>query len=250
MVFQILLVLFIGACTGSFLNTCIERIPAGRCVAVPPSHCEECGHRLGFVDLVPVLSYIYLRGRCRWCGAPLPLLYPLVELLTAVLFVLTWSGSGFNEVTLAYWVFVSILVVATGTDLRHQVIPNRLVITGTVFGLPLVAVQSWETLWSGVAAFGGAGLFMLALAAISRGGMGGGDIKLSALMGLYLGPVGVTVALFLAFLLGGLTGIVLLVTRLKRRQDTIPFGPFLALGGIIALLWGGRIVDWYVGLLI
>ena len=246
MVLEMLLVFTLGASVGSFLNVCIYRIPAGQSVVSPPSHCFACGEKLGLVDLVPILSYFYLRAKCRRCGEPFSGQYPLVEFITGVLFALVLLRFGVAWETLAGWVFLSVLVAVTVIDIHHRIIPDKIVIVGVVLGLPLVALQSWPTLWSGLAGFVAAGLFLLAIAVVSRGGMGGGDIKLAALMGLYLGLQNVAVALFLAFLVGGVFGIFLLVTGLKGRKDAVPFGPYLALGGIAALFWGSQLVKWYL----
>lgn len=241
-----LLVFLFGITVGSFLTVCIDRIPAGESVISPPSRCAACGHRLGVLDLAPVLNYLYLGGRCRFCGASFAAWYPVVELLTGVLFVLVWARFGWSWAAPAGWVFVSVLVVITATDLRHGIIPNKVIIAGLALGLPLVALQSWADLKAGLIAFLAAGLFMLALAVVSRGGMGGGDIKLAALMGLFLGPPGVALALFLAFMAGGVVAALLLVTGVKKRKDPIPFGPFLAVGGLATLLWGQNLLNhWY-----
>jgi leader peptidase (prepilin peptidase)/N-methyltransferase len=245
---ETLFAFILGACAGSFLNVCIWRIPAGKSVVSPPSHCPACKARLGFLDLVPVLSYVYLRGRCRRCGAPFSSQYALVELGTGVLFALVWTQFGLSWATPAGWVLVSVLVTAAVIDIHHQIIPNRVLLAGFVLGLPLAALQSWTSLTMGLLAFLAAGLFLLAVAVVSRGGMGGGDVKLAALMGLYLGPAGVAAALFLAFLTGGAAAIALLATGRKTRKDPVPFGPYLALGGVAALLWGGELVGWYAGL--
>lgn len=241
-----LLVFLIGIAVGSFLNVCIDRIPAGESVVSPPSRCAACGRRLGAVELIPVLSYFYLRGRCRSCGMPFSGLYPLIELLTGLLFVFVRWRFGWSWAALAAGVIAAILIVITVTDLRHGIIPDKVLIAGLILGLPLTALQSWDSLKGGVFAFFAAGLFMLALAVISRGGMGGGDVKLAALMGLYLGPWGVAGALFTAFLAGGATAALLLLTGRKERKDPIPFGPFLAAGGLAALFWGDVPVDWYL----
>jgi leader peptidase (prepilin peptidase)/N-methyltransferase len=214
----------------------------------PSSHCYSCGHKLGLLDLVPVLNYFYLRRKCRWCGAPFSWQYPLIEGITGLLFLLIWHHFGYSWETLTGWVFISILVIVTVIDLKHLIIPDRVTLTGIVLGLPLVALQSWVSLKLGIVAFLAAGFFLLTIVVVSRGGMGGGDVKLAALMGLYLGPVNVGIALFLAFLAGGVVGVILLATKLKSRKDVIPFGPYLALGSVIAFLWGSNIWHWYLGL--
>ncbi|AZK59462.1 Leader peptidase (Prepilin peptidase) [Candidatus Desulforudis audaxviator] len=243
-----LLIFVLGSIVGSFLNVCIHRLPVGESVVFPPSRCVSCGAKLGFIDLVPVFSFLYLRGRCRRCGVPISWHYPLVECAAGLLFVLAWLRFGATWATPGAWALFAVLLIATLIDLRHGIIPDRVVLAGLVLGLPLVALQSWAALLWGAAAFLGAGLFMLAIAVISRGGMGGGDIKLAALMGLYLGPAGVALALFLAFLAGGTVAVLLLATGRKGRKDPVPFGPYLALGGIVAALWGREIISWYFGL--
>lgn len=249
MVFQGLAVFLLGSIVGSFLNVCIYRLPAGRSVISPPSQCLSCGARLGFADLVPVFSFVYLRGRCRHCGSGFSGQYPLVETGAGLFFVLAWLNFGVTWATPAAWVLISVLLVAAVVDIRHRIIPDRLILAGLVLGLPLVALQSWTALLWGAAGFLGAGLLMLSIAVISRGGMGGGDIKLAALMGLFLGPAGVALALFLSFLVGGAAGGFLLVTRRKGRKDPVPFGPYLALGGVTALLCGDRLINWYMAFL-
>lgn len=246
MYITILFIFLLGACVGSFLNVCIYRLPARESIVFPSSHCFSCGKKLGLIDLVPIFNYIYLRGKCRHCGASFSIQYPLIELITALIFVLVWLQFGFTWETFAGWVLVSILIAITVTDIQHQIIPNKYIIVGLILGLPLVALQSLKTLQWGLIAFLVAGFFMLAIALVSRGGMGGGDIKLAALMGLYLGKA-VVVALFCSFLVGGLVGIFLLLTGKKGRKDAVPFGPYLALGGIAALFYGNQIINWYAG---
>lgn len=143
---------------------------------------------------------------------------------------------------------IAVLLTVTVIDLEHLIIPDQVLLAGTAVGIPFLLLYSWQgTLW-GIAAALAAGGFMLAIAIVSRGGMGGGDVKMAAFMGLFLGPRMVALALFLAFLIGGLVGIALLVSGKKGRKDAIPFGPYLALGGVLALLQGGNIISWYLGL--
>ncbi|SFR02804.1 prepilin peptidase [Desulfoscipio geothermicus] len=239
-------VFVLGTCIGSFLNVCIYRIPEGNSVVTGSSYCYSCGHKLSFFDMVPVLSYIFLRGRCRYCGAGFSPQYPLVEFVTGLLYLLVFYKFGYAPATLLFWVFFSILAVVSVIDLHHRIIPDGLLITGTVLGLPLVLWQSIDYLISGIIGFLTAGIIMFLIAVLSKGGMGGGDIKLSAVMGLYLGWQGVLVALFLAFLAGGLAGVLLLAAGRKGRKDALPFGPFLALGGAVAAIWGRELLAWYM----
>lgn len=241
------MIFILGAALGSFLNVCIYRIPEEESVVFPPSHCLGCGNRLLARDLIPIFSFVFLRGRCRHCQARISWQYPLVELATGLLFVLVWLSTGYSWATLAGWVFVAVLLTVTVIDLRHMIIPDQILLAGILMGLPFLFLNSrWDMLW-GIAAGLAAGAFMLAIAVVSRGGMGGGDIKLAAFMGLFLGPQMVGLALFLAFLVGGLIGIGLLVTGKKGRKDAVPFGPYLALGGVLALLQGADIINWYLG---
>ena len=249
MIGQISLVFLLGICIGSFLNVCIWRIPQGKSIVLPGSQCGACGKKLKAFDLVPVLSYFYLRGRCRWCGVHFSWQYPLIEFITGVLFVLIWLKHGSSGAALSGWVLVALLVTISAIDFYHLIIPNGLILAGLGLGVPLLLIQSGESLKLGVFSMLAAGLFMLIIALISRGGMGGGDIKLAALLGLYLGPQNAGVALFLAFMIGGIVALFLLAARIKGRKDAIPFGPYLALGAIIADLMGDRLLAWYSGFL-
>ncbi len=241
-------VFLLGACIGSFLNVCIYRLPREESVVYKPSHCPGCGNKLGVPDLVPILSYIFLRGRCRHCGSPISAQYPLVELITALLFLAAYTAWGISWHTASMWVFLAVLVSVSVVDMHHRIIPDEILLVGTILGLPLIFLTSLNHLISGLIGFMAAGLLLLAIAVISKGGMGGGDIKLSAVMGLFLGWQSAAVALFLSFLIGGIVGILLLVTKIKGRKDAVPFGPYLALGGLAAAFYGPQIITWYTGL--
>ena len=239
----------LGLLVGSFLNVCIYRIPAGQTVVTTPSHCYACGNNLIPLDLVPVLSYLFLRGRCRHCGASISRQYPLVELITGALFLAVVYDKGPTWSALAMLVFVAMLVVVTFIDLEHQIIPDGVLLVGGILGVPLVYLQSFEQLKWGIAGFLAAGLLLLLIAVLSNGGMGGGDIKLAAVMGLYLGLKLVAVALMLAFILGGFIGMILILTGIKKRKDPVPFGPFLAVGSVLASFIGENIIHWYINFL-
>ncbi len=240
----------LGACIGSFLNVCIYRLPRNESVVYQPSHCPGCDSRLRIPDLMPILSYILLRGRCRHCGIRISAQYPLVELATGLLFLTAYITWGISWHTASMWVFLALLAAVSVVDMQHRIIPDQMLLTGTILGLPLVLLTSVSHLINGVIGFFAAGLLLLAIAFVSRGGMGGGDIKLSAVMGLFLGWQGVLIALFLSFLIGGLAGIFLLITGTRGRKDAIPFGPCLALGGLIAAFYGQQIITGYLKLLV
>ncbi|GAB6182092.1 A24 family peptidase [Desulfotomaculum defluvii] len=239
-------VFIIGLVVGSFLNVCIYRVPLGETVVTKPSHCLNCSTPLKPWDLVPLFSYVLLKGKCRYCGVKISWQYPLVELVTGVIFLATVFNWGISWEALAMLIFFSMLVVTTVIDLYHQIIPDGVLLVGGILGMPMVYLQSLDQLKWGLIGFFAAGLLFLLIAIVSKGGMGGGDIKLAAVMGLYLGLKSVAIALFLSFLLGGLIGMLLLVTGIKGRKDPVPFGPFLAVGAVLSAFWGERMIDWYL----
>ena len=272
----ILSVLF-GMVVGSFLNVCIDRLPAGESIVGRQSHCVACRHGLSPLDLVPVLSYLWLRGRCRYCGTVIPPRLPVVELTTGLLFgflllrgLLAQLGElhnidpgrllcpGLLFGFLAWWygpsvqlgfalVYASLFLVIFVIDVKHQLIldvvvfPGMLVALAGAFFWPGVGI--WSALLGGVV-----GALLLAIPyAVSRGGMGFGDVKLAGLIGLMLGLPLVFVGLFLGVVTGGLVAAALLALRIKGRKDSMAFGPFLAAGALAALVWGPWIWDRYAG---
>ncbi len=242
------LVIVFGLVIGSFLNVCIYRLPRGESIAAEPSHCPRCGHRLGPRDLVPVLSFLWLRGRCRYCGGRISPRYAVIELLTALLFMVVWLRFGWSAAFIKYSLLSALLLVVAAIDLEHQLIPNRLVLIALAWGLVWQTLQpelTWPTALAGTA-LGGGVLFLLAL--VSRGGMGGGDIKLMVVLGFILGPAPTILALFAAFLTGSVVGVGLLAAGKVRRRDPVPFGPFLVLGTYAAVLYGQEIIGWYLRL--
>ncbi len=240
-------VFLISLFLGSFLNVCIYRIPRGESIVFPPSACPDCGRRLRSAELIPVLSFFLQSGRCRGCGAGVSWRYPGVELLTALVFTGLFLRFGWPDF-LFQAAFFAVLLVIFFIDLEHQIIPNRLVLALLSYTLLLRFVQPvipWSTsLWGGL--LGGA-LFLF-LAVVSRGGMGGGDIKLVTVLGFWFGWGQLLLLLFLAFLSGGLLGGLLLALGLKKRKDGIPFGPFLVFAALVVTVWGESILGWYLRL--
>ncbi|MDQ7841862.1 MAG: prepilin peptidase [bacterium] len=232
-----------GAILGSFANVVIHRLPLEVSIVYPGSRCPHCQAPIRAKDNVPVLSYLLLRGRCRSCDGRISARYPLVEVLMAILAVAVWCAFTGPLPRLAGLVFAFLMVVITFIDLDHQLILNRLTYPGIAAGLLLSAVQGRVV--PALLAAAGAGALIAAIVVLSRGGMGGGDIKLAALIGAFLGWPGVAVALFLGFIAGGAVGIGLLALRLRGRKDAIPFGPWLAVGALAALFWGEAIMAWY-----
>ncbi|EAX47870.1 peptidase A24A domain protein [Thermosinus carboxydivorans Nor1] len=240
-----LFIFILGLIIGSFLNVCIYRLPLGASIVTPPSHCFACGTRLKFWDLIPVISYIALRGRCRYCGAAFSLRYLLVELLTAFLFTWCFQVTGLGPELIKALIFISFLIVVAFIDYDHQLILDKVLIWLGGAGVFINLGLGFTGLTDMIAGSLLGGGLLLVIAIASRGGMGGGDIKFAACLGLWLGWKLTLLALFLSFLLGGVGGIVLLTLKRKGRKDFIPFGPFLALGAFFAGLYGWQILRWY-----
>src|ERR1043166_911485 len=233
----------LGAIIGSFLNVCIRRVPAGQSIAYPPSHCPRCGAPIRSWDNIPLLSYLLLRGRCRACGAGIALRYPIVEALTAVRFVRLFHRFGFSPAFGVYAVFVAALIVVSVIDLDHQIIPDVISLPGIVVGVACSALGTEAGIVDSLIGvlLGGGILYAVAVgyhAVTGREGMGGGDIKLLAMIGAFLGWRGVLVTLVIGSLTGAVSGLTLIITRGADSRVPIPFGPFLALGAVCALFFG------------
>jgi leader peptidase (prepilin peptidase)/N-methyltransferase len=241
------LALALGAVVGSFLNVVAIRLPRGESLVRPGSRCPACGAPIAWFDNIPVLSFVWLRGRCRACRSAISWQYPLVEVATAALFALAaWRAGPRLEVLLPSWALLAALVAVTAIDLAHQVIPDAITLPGIGAGfIASLANPSVGWLDSVLGIVAGGGLIFLVIV-VSRGGMGGGDMKLCAMLGAFLGYKLALLAIFSGVLLGGLVAGLLLTTGVKRRKDPIPFGPFLAGGGVIALFMGEEIVRWYL----
>ncbi|HLW48957.1 MAG TPA: prepilin peptidase [bacterium] len=234
----------LGSLFGSFANVLIYRLPRRESIVAPGSRCPRCATPISPWHNIPIISYLALRGRCAACRAPISPRYPVVEIaMGATLACLVWRF-GLSPVTLRYGVLAFALLVVFFTDLEHHIIPNAITYPGILAGLALNAA-SGQFLASLVAS-AAAGAVFLFLGVVSRGGMGGGDIKLAALIGAFLGAPAVIVALFLAVALGAGAGVVLLALRLRTRKDMIPFGPAMAAGAMIAVFGSNAIVRWYL----
>ncbi len=240
------MVFLAGTCVGSFLNVVICRVPQGKSIVYPPSHCPSCLHPLRPADLLPVVSYMSLKGKCRYCGCRISPQYPAVEVVTGILFFLAFIRYGCTLDFLRCAALFSMLIPAAAIDLKYKIIPDKLNLAGLVLGVPFL-VESKEAFFSGAAGFLTGGGLLLLIAVASRGGMGGGDIKLAAVMGLYLGWKYLLLALFLAFAAGGAAGAVMILFKMKKMKDAVPFGPYLALGAVAAALAGDKIISWYAG---
>nr|WP_255298445.1 A24 family peptidase [Brevibacillus dissolubilis] len=236
-----------GLIFGSFFNVVGLRIPLRQSIIHPPSHCPKCQRRLPWYDLLPVISYLYRKGRCGSCQTVISAIYPLVELMTGILFACTYAVYGWSAETVLGLLFVSLLVIITVSDIGYQLIPDRVLLPFFVLFLVLRfwihPYPYWVHLIGMVAGFT---LFLL-LAWVSRGGMGGGDIKLVAVIGLFLAPPLLITAIFLSSLIGVSGGLTYLLFKGKGIRTGIPFGPFLALGSLIAYFFGEGMLEWYFG---
>jgi leader peptidase (prepilin peptidase)/N-methyltransferase len=229
----------IGAVMGSFLNVCVYRIPRKGSILFPGSHCPICKHRIPFYDNIPVLSYLLLKGRCRYCKSPISFRYPLIELLTALAFLFAFVRFGFSVQLISYIVFFSLLIVVSFIDFDTETIPNKITILGMIIGLAISpftisVLKSVLGLVTGMLA-----LYLIALIGgfiFKKEAMGGGDIKLLAMIGAFLGPINVLIVLFIGSLIGAISGFII-----KRRR--IPFAPFLSIGGFIVSLLGDKILQ-------
>jgi leader peptidase (prepilin peptidase)/N-methyltransferase len=237
-----------GMIAGSFVGVVAHRVPRGRSIVGPRSECPSCGTQIAAYDNVPVLSWLLLRGHCRSCGALIPARYPLIELAVGVAFAATALVLYDDPAELVLGlVFVAVLGAITLTDLERRVIPNAILLVGSVIGVAIVAATDPTSLPERGAAAVGAGAFLLLFALLYPRGMGMGDVKLAAVMGLYLG-VSVVPALLIAILLGALVGLSLMLRHgAGARKHAVPFGPLLAIGGAVALLAGGQMIDAYLG---
>lgn len=239
----------VGACTGSFLNVIADRLPAGRSIVSPPSHCENCHRRLSADDNIPIFSYLRLRGRCRYCRAIIPQRIFWVEIGTATLFAFLFWRYGFSYLLPVMAVYGCIFIVLTVIDIEHGLLPNKIVYPAIAIAFVVAVASQLMHLFPlpnlKSAAIGGAiGFVFLLIPAIISRGMGWGDVKLAAFIGLATGFPLVLLALFISIVSGGLVAGALLLLKIKGRKDAIPFGPFLSLGTLVTLLWGNNILAW------
>lgn len=239
----------LGAAVASFLNVCIDRVPRNMSLISPASHCPSCQHRLAVKDLIPVFSYLYLRGRCRYCGAVIGRRLLWMEIGTGTLFVFLYLFYGLSlELVLSIF-YCSLFIALMVIDFEQYIIPNRIIYPAAAVSLLVALLRpDWRVSQSIIGGGIGLGVFLV-IVIVSRGGMGWGDVKLAALVGLITGFPLVFVAVFLSIVGGGLLALLLLFTGVKKRKEAIPFGPFLSLAAMVTLLWGSQVLNWYLGLL-
>jgi len=248
----------VGAVVGSFLNVCIHRIPSGVSIAFPASHCPNCQTPIRPYDNLPIVSYLLLRGRCRACATPISRRYPLVEMLAGIAGVAAVTRFGLSAEALLVFAFLAALIVITFIDIDHQIIPDAISLPGIFVGFaaalicnaPDLGRPDWLASLAGIGLGGG---LLWAVAAgyewlTGREGMGGGDIKLLAMIGAFLGWRAIPVTLLIASLIGTAVGVSLMLARGRDTKMAVPFGPFLAGGAVCALFWGEPLIEWYLAL--
>jgi leader peptidase (prepilin peptidase)/N-methyltransferase len=248
---QILAVGLFGLLIGSFLNVVIHRLPRGQSLVTPPSTCPECGARIRPIDNIPVLSWLLLGGRCHKCRAPISIQYPIVELTTGLLFLLVAWVTPAGPLLAARLVFVVMLIALFGIDLHHQILPNVITLPGIVIGLAFSAIgpPGWRDSLIGIA-LGGGILYAIAAGyyAVRREeGLGMGDVKMLAMIGAFLGWKAVLVTLILSSFAGALIGLGMIALSRGTMRLALPFGTFLSLGALAAMLIGEPLVTWYSG---
>src|SRR4030043_1264470 len=249
---QVVSIIF-GAMVGSFLNVCIHRLPKEESIVRPGSHCPKCKTPIRFYDNIPLLSYLLLGGKCRHCKAPISIQYPIVETITALSSFFLFITFGVSLSFFYYFSFVAALIVITVIDLYHQIIPDVISLPGIVIGLLGSLVIPQITFWSSLIGvlLGGGSLFLVATVyqwLFKMEGMGGGDVKLLAMIGAFLGWKAVILTILFSSFIGSIVGIVIMLLKGKDFKYAIPFGPFLSLGAVISLFYGETLISWYFGL--
>jgi leader peptidase (prepilin peptidase) / N-methyltransferase len=236
-----------GAVVGSFLNVCVFRIPLNNSIVKPLSQCPHCHHPIRFYDNIPIISYIILRGKCRDCSGKISWRYPLVELITAVLALLLFIKFGLTWQFLVFFIFNAVLIVITFIDLDHQIIPDILSLPGIpIFFLAAIFIVQvpWDEALIGLL-IGGGVLFLIAFVyelVTKREGMGGGDIKLLAMIGGFLGWKSLIFILLFSSFTGALVGVTLMIVKKQDSKYAVPFGPFLSAAAVAYIFWGDAFI--------
>jgi len=249
---NVVLIFVLGLIVGSFSNVCIYRIPRNESIIYPASHCPKCRSKIKPVDNIPLLSYILLKGRCHNCKSKISIQYPIVELLTGLIYLIIYLIYGLSIQSLIYIILSSALIIIAFIDLNEQIVPDIISLPGIIIGFILSFFVPYILFINSAlgVVVGGGIILIIGLAGsviFKKEAMGGGDVKLAAMIGAFLGWRYIIISLFLGFFLGALAGIILILSKIKSREDVLPFGPFIVLGSLITLLWGEKIISWYIG---
>ena len=245
---NILVYILIGLCIGSFLNVCIYRIPREESISFPPSHCTSCGYRLKLYDLIPVLSYLFLKGKCRNCGEKISIQYPILELTNAVLYLGIYLKYGMTIESVKLCILSSLLLVIGIIDFKTKDVYTSIIITGAIIGCIFLGFNWYITKELPCEYILGAICSYLLLYAIYffTGGMGQGDAEIAGICGLFLGLKFGLLTLFLSVILGGIVCIFILICKIKDKKDEIAFGPYIAMGAFITMFIGNRMINLYI----
>lgn len=250
----VILIFIFGAIIGSFLNVCIYRIPRDESISYPPSHCTECGTRIKPYDMIPILSYIFLKGRCRKCSSKISMMYPAVELANGILYALIYMKYGLSISFVKFIIFTSFMIVIGLIDYKTMEVHFKISFFAVLIAVFFIIVNAYssKSFFSALTYIYGAvlGGGIISLIILLTAGMGWGDAEICLLAGLFLGLQNTILTLFLSFITGGIVGILLIIFKVKSRKDAIPFGPFIVLSSIISMLCGENIVYWYMSLLV
>lgn len=246
-----ILIFTLGIVIGSFLNVCIYRIPMEESIAFPPSHCTSCKHNLKAIDLIPILSYIFLRGRCRYCSEKVSIRYPLIEGLNGILYLIVYLKFGLTLIALKYCILVSLLIVIGMIDYDTQFVFTSTTIFGGIIGIIFILMQAtvYKSGTLDLVLGGLIGFVIIGLIVFLTKGMGEGDIEIATVCGLFLGVKGILLGLFLAIIFGGIAGMIILLLKLKKAKEKIAFGPYIAIGNLISMMFGIEILRFYWQLL-
>ncbi len=240
------IILTLGLLIGSFLNVCIHRIPKKESISFPPSHCPKCSTNLKPIDLIPVISFIWTRGKCRYCSDKISMRYPTVELLNALIYLILYLKFSITILFIKYAILSSILIVITFIDYDLQIIPDEIVIFGIIISFIIHISYNFKgNMWDGlIGLLIGGGLFLII--ALVTNAMGGGDIKLMGMLGFSLGYKYILLITLLSFIIGAVASLILIFLKIKSRKDFIPFGPFIAIATLATIYCGDEIVNWYI----
>jgi leader peptidase (prepilin peptidase)/N-methyltransferase len=245
---------FLGTIVGSFLNVCIHRIPQGKSIVAPASHCPRCKTPIRFYDNIPLVSFIILKGRCRKCEAPISRRYPLVEFLMGLFSLMLLLRFGISTLYLIYLAFFASLTLVSFIDLPLRIIPDVISLPGIVIGLVISFLHPQMSIKDSLIGvlLGGGSLYVVASVyhvITKREGMGGGDVKLLAMIGAFIGWKGVLFTILCSSFIGTVVGVTLMLVSSADSKYAVPFGPFLSLGAVIYVLWGEALITWYLGFL-
>lgn len=243
-----IIIMILGLCIGSFLNVCIYRLPREESIAFPPSHCTSCGHKLKWHELVPIISYIILKGKCKNCSEKISIQYPIIEFTNGVLYVLLFLKFEYTIDTIKYMILVSLMLVIGLIDFKTKFVYTSTTIIGGIVGVIFIIIE-----WATTKTFpldnilgGVISLVIIGLIVLITGGMGEGDIDIAVISGLFLGMKGTAFMLFSAVILGGIVAGVILISKYKSKKAEIAFGPFLAIGTVLSIFYGNQIINNYL----